>query len=178
MEQSIQRVRLKLGNLELEVEGAAAFEEFHRLRENGFGGLISAATPLPFAASSTIDLQLPEQPPDLSQLPSLSDLAVRGVGGSEREWAVIYGLYLTARDNKKTFATADVWGLYKESGRDNRSRQANLHVTLKRCVKAEWLTKIKDDTFALTPGGKTKALEIMSRTAPAKKRQPKAKGKN
>lgn len=174
MEQLMQRVRIKVGNFELEVEGASAYEEFHKLQGDGFGGLLARSATrasIPPTGASVLDVSATDPSSGLTELPSLSDLAIRDVAGSEREWIVIYGLYLTDRDGKKTFATADVWNLYKESGRDNRSRQGNLSSNMKRCVEVQWLTKIKDDTYALAPEGREHVGEVISRHASPKKSQ-------
>lgn len=174
MEQPTQRVRMKVGNFELEIEGASAYDEFRKFRDE-FGSLLS-----PNSAKLTA-LTTGPSPVEVgavearisSDLPSLPDLAIRNVGGSEREWIALYALYLTDRDTKKTFAAADIWNLYKESGRENHSRQSNLSSNLKRCVEVQWLTKIKEDTYALAPQGREHASQVISRNVSSKETQRK-----
>jgi len=168
------RVRIKLGQFEMELEGPTAFEEFRRIAEEGIGKLGQTSAPPTWRAGSPApDAPVPslaaepDAPP--TGLPSLSDLALKDVAKSEREWVAVYGLYLSEGDGKRAFSRGDVWEKYKTSGRDNDSRQANLSENINRAVKAGWLTKIKENTYALLPAGKAEAEEIVARTGPSKK---------
>lgn len=178
MQQAIQKVRVKIGSFELEIEGESAYEQFDKLRKDGISGLLPSGTKeaLSSRVSPEISITPFEPSTDATSRPSLADLAVRDVARSEREWVVVYALYLTER-GKSLFSNSDLWGLYKESSRDNRSRQANLSMNITRCVKAQWLTKIKDDSYALAQDGKQRAVEIVSRTAAPNKARRKMKGK-
>ncbi|MFQ5927013.1 MAG: hypothetical protein ACE5MH_06215, partial [Terriglobia bacterium] len=135
-----QRVRFKLGQLEIELEGPAAYDEFHRLQERGFGKLATDNRPAfagqPSQPGALVPRADASQPIAPDGKPSLSDLAVRDVARSEREWIVVYGYYISEADGKKAFSRGDVWEKYKQSGRDNSSRQANLYENINRAVKA------------------------------------------
>jgi len=187
MEQAVQKIRFKYGAFELELEGPLAYEQFKELQASSFGGFLSTDRGGERVHFNAIAPTLmpdvpPAAPPQLTDsiLVPLSDLAVRDVAKSEREWVLVYALNLTERDKKQTFSTADIWSLYKEAGRENHSRQANLSSNITRCVKSQWLTKLKEDTYALAPTGRTKALEIAARpSAPRKtERKPKEDGDN
>ncbi len=168
------RVRVKLGHIEIELEGPQAFEEFRRITEEGFGKLAQAGpqpTPDPSPpALASLAMQSAGDPGAApSGWPSLSDLALKNAAKSEREWVVVYAAYLSEVDQKKTFSRSDVWDKYKASGRHNESRQANLSENINRAVKAGCLTKIKENTYALLPGGKTEAEEIIAGSARPRK---------
>ena len=75
-------------------------------------------------APPTAVLFAPEQTSRVNGRPSLSELAVRNIAQSEREWVAVYSFYLSAVYGKKIFSRGDIWEKYKESGRDNKSRQS------------------------------------------------------
>ena len=184
MEDSIERshnrrVRFKLGQLEIELEGPTAFEEFQQLKEQGLGKLM-ADNPQPAvaqAAPPTAALFATDQTSRVNGRPSLSDLAVRNIAQSEREWVAVYSFYLSDVYGKKTFSRGDIWQKYKESGLDNESRQSNLSENIRRAVEAGWLTRIKENTYAIQGDGQAKALEIISRTGSPKKAERKVTNK-
>lgn len=167
------RVRFKLGQFEFELEGPTAFEEFRRLREEGLGKLVAGGAqratdqPEPHAAPAPSLEQRERISPNGK--PSLSDLAIRNVAQSEREWVAVYSFYISEVDGKKTFSRGDIWEKYKESGRHNDSRQANLSENIRRAVEAGWLTRIKENTYAVQDEGQTTTQQIISRPSSPKK---------
>jgi hypothetical protein len=175
------RVRFKMGQLEFELEGPTAFDEFRRLKEEGLGKLAAdGGQPAVLQMNSTnTPFVAPDPPQRISTngRPSLSDLAVKSVAQSEREWVAVYGYYLTEVDGKKTFSRGNIWEKYQESNRNNESRQANLSENINRAVKAGWLTKVKENTYGMQDDGKAKAREVMARKGSPKNAEGKAKSK-
>lgn len=188
MEKEKCKIRIMLGNFEIEFVGPEDFvtAQMAIFRKEGlreYQAIIEKLTSItavkPAILTSTEHQELPEETPEEPDLNgvTLQDLATRDVAGSENEWVLIYSYWLSKFDKKRTFEWADIKDKYVISGRHTEIREAAISENLSRCVRKEWLTKLRKNLYAIKEEGIAKAVEIIQNPKPKKKTARKRKTK-
>ncbi len=174
--------KIKIGPQGLEIEGdhKKVTEEFKRLQKEGLGELNVLVTQPLVEESKDKGLEKKETKSEKDKIgATLSDLAVRDICTSEKEWILLYAWWLTEKEGKNTFGWKDIKDKYSDSGRWTKSRGSNITTNIKGCVTKVWFTKLKEDTYALTEFGRKEALGITERSSKPgsviKKRKTKSK---
>lgn len=180
MEKENCKIRIVLGNFEIEFVGPEDFVtgEMAIFRKEGLGkyqAIIEKVTPIIAAKAPVLaDTEPQKSPKEKAKGPELNgvtlqDLATRDVAGSENEWVLIYSYWVCVVDKKRTFAWADIKEKYVLSGRHTEAREGSLSENLSRCVRKEWLTKLRKNVYSIKEEGITKAVEIIQNPKPKKK---------
>lgn len=164
-------------NIELEGDGNLVHTIFSELRENGMGKLSARISGQSKDKSSKKDVagvistldendekSIVSQNTESYDLPSIDTIIIKNLPKTEVEWMLIYALYISEQGNK-VFTENDVRKMYHSSGRWSKSRSKNFSANLKKAVKVDWFLPVNDSNYSLLDTGKSKAYEILHRTA-------------
>lgn len=176
------RIKVILGTYNIELEGASedVISQFEDLKKNGLGEIVGQFTNLVKATSTNV---VSSEEPQLLKAsasstgnnPSIHDLAHKFIVSSETEWVLIYAYYIN-ESGKTQFTRQDIIAKYEETSRKTTSALKNLSVYIGLNQKYDWLSKLNDKEYIITPGGIKKAKEILSKqegSAKITKRQKK-----
>lgn len=169
------KIHVAIGAFNIEIEGDSAevITQFNLIKESGLGR-IGDMTPLEYVEKSSNDinsgvgannkvvLELNKTEADTGSALSIFDVVSKGLPNGESEWVLVYGHYITI-DGRVNFTRKDIIDMYDKSNRKSKVRIKNLSASVNSVVKNGWMSRLNDSDYLLTPVGKDKAIEILSR---------------
>lgn len=108
------------------------------------------------STSTTVERREP------TEYPTMKEIIIRDLPKTEREWILIYSLYVSELGTKP-LKREDILSMYEESNRKTDSRLANLSNNINNMVKSGQFKFLNDDEMLLTNSGIEMAKEILNR---------------
>ena len=141
------------------------------LHEKTFTVLLQALT----GDKTTKVKQPPDSPPPDkdkdrnlgNMLPTVADLAVKGIVGSETEWILVMAHYRTLKNNKG-FTIEEIRGDYKDAGRYKAHNRGNFTTNFNKCHK-KYFRETAPPNLTLTVEGRDSVAKILARKQEVKK---------
>ncbi|MFM7854503.1 MAG: hypothetical protein ACKO96_21910 [Flammeovirgaceae bacterium] len=99
---------------------------------------------------------------ELTDYPTMKEIVIRDLPKTEREWILIYALYVSELGTK-SLRREDIMRMYEESNRKTDSRLANLSNNINNMIKSGQFKFLNDDEMLLTSSGIEMAKEILNR---------------
>lgn len=97
-----------------------------------------------------------------TDFPTMKEIIIRDLPKTEREWILIYALYVSELGTK-TLTREDIMRMYEESNRKTENRLANLSNNINNMIKAGQFKYLNNDEMLLTNSGIEMAKEILNR---------------
>lgn len=166
MSQNTAKIRLKIGQIEVEYEGNNAFlkDEIFQMLEK-MSSFYAKHSSIVSPEDVQVDKEI-EQPTSNGKVLKMAvgTIATRLNATSEAQMAMASAIHLTLVQGKETFSRKDIHdNMKKATGRFKKGMGHNLTSSLARLVNQERLNEVSDGRYALSEQEKDKMVDFLAK---------------